>query len=398
MWEQIRSNRRKSAILLVLMAVLLLALGSSLGAAATGAPEGAIAGAALAAAVWLILTLVAYAGGDNIMLATAGARRIEKRDLPKLFNIVEEMTIASGLPVMPEVYLIESNVPNAFAVGSPKRSAVAVTTGLLARLNRDELQGVIAHEIGHIRNQDTRFIVLAGVMVAAIVLIADLFWRSMAYGRFRGGRGRGGGQAQAILMLVALVLVILSPILARLLYFACSRKREYLADASAARFTRYPEGLASALEKIDKAVLSERPDVNRVIAPMYIVNPLAARGGISGLFSTHPPTAERIRILRAMGKSASFAQYEEAYRTVSGKSGLIGASALADSGETPVREAAAETEPVAAARKREAMDVLYRKSGYRIAQCTCGTRMKVPPTHPDPAIPCPTCGRSVSVG
>jgi len=394
MWEQIRANKRKSFVLIVLMTGLLGALGYSIGFAVAGVHEGGLMGVGVALLLTAILCLTAWTGGDGIMLATAGAHQIERSDMPQLFNVVEEMTIASGLPKMPDVYLIESNSPNAFAVGSPRRAVVAVTTGLLSRLNRDELQGVIAHELGHISNFDCRFMVLAGVIVGAIVFLADAFWRGLRYGGRIRSRGRGGGQAQAILFILAIVLAILAPIFARLLYFACSRKREYLADASSARFTRYPEGLASALEKIETAAFGET-NVSRVVAPMYIINPLAAHEAF-GLFSTHPPTDQRVRILRSMAGGASYAQYEAAFRKVSGK-GVLGGTTLADRTAVPLRAPSAETEPTMADRRREAMDVLYRASGFLVGQCSCGTKIKVPPTYGETNITCPSCGKTVTV-
>jgi len=396
MWEQIRANKRKSLVLIIFMGCLLVALGYVIGFAAMGRPVGGMAGTAIALILWFILCLTAFAGGDNIMLATAGARRIEKSDMPRLFNVVEEMTIAAGLPNVPEVYLIESNELNAFAVGTRKHAAVAVTTGLLSHLNRDELQGVVAHEIGHIANFDTRFMVLAGVMMGAIVLIADLFLRGVFYGR--GGsrsRSEGGGQAQAIFFILAIALAILAPIFARLLYLACSRKREYLADATSARLTRYPEGLASALEKLEQSALG-RNDVNRVIAPMYTVNPLQARA-VSGLFSTHPPTDKRIRILRSMAGGASYVEYQKAFSQVEGGRQLIGASALTDQGAVAARQPSAEAEPLMADRRREAVDTMRRLQGYRFAQCPCGTRMKIPPVYSESSITCPSCGNTVAV-
>jgi heat shock protein HtpX len=272
---------------------------------------------------------------------------------------------------------------------------VAVTTGLLSRLNRDELQGVIAHEIGHISNLDCRFMVLAGVVVGAIVLLSDMFLRGLRHARFGGRSSRGGGQAQLILFIVAIVLAILAPIFARLMYFACSRKREYLADASSARFTRYPEGLASALEKVETAAVGAA-DVNRVVAPMYIVNPLQARGAF-GLMSTHPSTGDRIRILRSMAGGVSYAQYEKAYREIRKGAGILGASALTDQADVAVRPPSAENEPLMAERRREAMDTVHRLNGYRFAQCACGTRMKLPPVYKETEITCPSCGKSVTV-
>ena len=182
------------------------------------------------------------------------------------------MRISAALPAMPRVFIIDTPVPNAFAVGlKPERACVAVTAGLLERLSRDELQGVIAHELGHISNRDTLFMTLAGVTLGAIVLLADAGLRMMFWGggsRRRSSNNKNGGAAMAVMVIVALVLAILAPILARLLYFACSRQREYLADASAAQFTRYPAGLAHALRKIAQQQDPKKIPVNRVVAPM----------------------------------------------------------------------------------------------------------------------------------
>ncbi len=211
------------------------------------------------------------------------------------------MKISAGLPTMPKIYIINEVAPNAFATGiKPENSAVAVTAGLLARLNRDELQGVIAHEVSHIVNRDVMFMTFAGIMLGSIVLISEVFLRSLWFGggRYSSKSSKSSGQGQMIIMIVAIVFAILAPILAQLLYFAISRKREYLADASAVRYTRYPEGLASALEKISDNTI-ELKTANKVTAPMYIVNPLKPKGQkLSDLTSTHPPISERIRILK----------------------------------------------------------------------------------------------------
>ena len=275
MWEAIQSNKRRSWYLIGLMGAMLVGLGFGVGYFYAPGMGGAV-GAVAALILWLVLLLVAFAGGDSILLASAKAREIRKEDAPQLWNIVEEMAIASGLGRMPRIYIIDDDAPNAFAVGrNPEKAAVAVTSGLLRRLNRDELQGVIAHEIAHIQNLDVRFMTLASVMIGAIVLIADMFLRSLWYGggRRRSSSSRGGGQAQLVILGVALLLAVLAPLAAQLLYFACSRRREYLADACGARFTRYPEGLASALEKI-AAKAGQGSKVNRSLAPLYIVNPL----------------------------------------------------------------------------------------------------------------------------
>ncbi|MFO7652598.1 MAG: M48 family metallopeptidase [Candidatus Krumholzibacteriia bacterium] len=340
MFEQIAANKRRSVVLVVGMALLLFALGWFGGAALAGGDgtgAGGYVGLFLAAVIWLVLTLVAYFQGDQVFLRIAGARRIEKEDLPVLWNVVEEMTIASGLGRMPAVYVIDDPAPNAFATGrKPENAAVAVTSGLLRALSRDELQGVVAHEIGHIRNRDILLMLYAGVLAGAIVLIAEVGLRSFLWG----GRGRsrrssgdgGGGQAQALIMIVAIVLMILAPIVAQLIYFAISRKREYLADATAAVYTRYPEGLASALEKI-AAAPQKLASANKATAPMYIVNPLARRGAAAAdLTATHPPISQRVKILRSMTQ-AGWEDYDASYRAVSGKEqGVLPPSAYAGAG------------------------------------------------------------------
>jgi heat shock protein HtpX len=393
MWEAIRANKRRSVMLVLLMAVVLVALGGLSGAAMAG-QDAAFLGMGIALAVWFVLWLVAVAGGQGVMLSSAKARRIEHDDYPVLFNVVEEMTIASGLPKMPRVYIIDNDAPNAFAVGSEKNCAVAVTSGLLMRLNRDELQGVVAHEIGHIKNHDTRFMVLAGVMMGAIILLADLFVRGMFYGGGRRrGRGGGGGGGAAVLIIVALLFAILAPLLAQLLYFACSRRREYLADASGARFSRYPEGLASALEKI-AASAGRMQKVNRALAPMLTVNPLKGAAARS-LFSTHPPTEERVRILRSMA-GAGYAQYQEAFARATG-SGLIGRRTLAEAEPVAVRQPSAEPEKPDLERAREAVDILHRIGGLLFLQCACGLKIKVPPGYKAEHVDCPRCGRQMAI-
>ena len=305
MWEAISANKQRSAALIATLAALLAAMGLAIGFLMGGKPQTAYFGAFIGICVWGVLLLVNMLGGESVLLSSANARQVTHAEAPQLYNIVEEMRIAAALPAMPKVYIIDAPVPNAFAVGlKPERACVAVTTGLLERLNRDELQGVIAHELGHISNRDTLFMTLAGVTLGAIVLLADMGMRMMFWGgsgrrRSSSSSGKNGGAAMAILMVAALVLAILAPILARLLYFACSRQREYLADASAAQYTRLPAGLASALQKISTQQEAKKIPVNRVVSPMYIINPLAAAGS-SSVFGTHPPTQERIKRLLEM--------------------------------------------------------------------------------------------------
>jgi len=306
MWEAVAANKRRSAWLIFILALLLAGMGGALGLLFGGAPETAAYGVFIGLVVWGVMLLINMMGGESVLLASASAREVSHEDAPQLYNIVEEMRLAAALPAMPRVFIIETPVPNAFAVGlKPERACVAVTRGLLERLTRDELQGVIAHELGHISNRDTLFMTLAGVTLGAIVLLADFGIRSLLWGggRRRSSGNRNGGAAMAVIMIVAIVLAILAPILARLLYFACSRQREYLADASAAQFTRYPAGLANALRKIAMQQDPKQIPVNRVVAPMYAVNPLAAAGSAS-LFGTHPPTEERIRRLMEMQGAA----------------------------------------------------------------------------------------------
>jgi len=306
MWEAIAANKQRSALLIASLATLLALMGLAIGFLLGGRPQSAYFGAFVGMCVWGVLLLVNAMGGESVLLASANAREVSHDDAPQLYNVVEEMRIAASLPALPRVFIIDTPVPNAFAVGlKPERACVAVTTGLLERLERDELQGVIAHELGHVANRDTLFMTLAGVTLGAIVLLADFGMRMLFWG---GGRrrssssGKGGGAA-ALLMIAALLLAILAPLVARLLYFACSRQREYLADASAAQFTRYPAGLARALRKISQEQDPKQIPVNRVVAPMYAINPLAAAGSAS-IFGTHPPTTERIRRLLEMQGAA----------------------------------------------------------------------------------------------
>jgi len=315
------------------MALILLLLGFFIGLAL----GSWIVGLIIALILWGIMTLIAFFQGDSIILSMARARKISPADNPRLFNVVEEMKIASGLEKMPDVYIIDDPALNAFATGrDPNHSAVAITSGLLQILNRDELEGVIGHEISHIKNRDVRLMSLLTVLLGTIVILAWYAWMFAFVGAANAGGGRsssrdrrggGGGGLQILGVLIALLLAILAPIFAQLIYFAVSRKREYLADASSALYTRYPEGLASALEKLAH---SETPlrSANKATAPMYIINPFKSKGmSVSDLTSTHPPIADRIRILRSMA-GGSLAEYERAYAQTKGKGGVIPPSAL----------------------------------------------------------------------
>jgi heat shock protein HtpX len=294
-YREISSNKYRSFFLMFVFALVVIAIGYFLGAA-WGNPYF---GFAIAFAFSFISAFVSYYWSDKIVLAMSNAQQVEEQDFPQLYHVVEEMSIAAGLP-MPRVYVIDDPAPNAFATGrNPEHAVVAATTGLLQMTTRDELEGVIAHEMSHVRNYDILFQTLAVVMAGMVVLMSDWLLRSFFWG---GGRRRndreGGGQLALVLMVVGIIFAILAPIFANLLRLAISRKREYMADASGVQLTRYPEGLASALGKL-ASYSHPMQSANRATAPLFIVNPFSAKG-MSSLLSTHPPIEERIRRLREM--------------------------------------------------------------------------------------------------
>lgn len=393
MWEQIRANKRNSLLLLFLMAVVLAILGWIIGMFVSPDPMAGVFGLVIALCIWMVLAMVSFSSGDSIFLAASKATPVTKDVHPQLFNVVEEMAIAAQLP-MPKVYIINDPAPNAFATGrNPQNASLAVTAGLLGRLNRDELQGVVGHEMSHILNRDILFVTIAGVMLGAITLISEVFLRSMFYsslgGRRYSSRGRGKGDGgQAVILIIAIVAAILAPIMATLLYFALSRKREYLADAGSARLTRYPEGLASALEKISQNT-TPLAVANKVTAPMYIVNPLQEAGRkLSDLSSTHPPISERVKILRSMG-GASYVDYSNAFKNATKHSAPIPSSSLKE--ETVEIRPPSQAEP-AKNQHRNIGDIMFKTSGFRFKTCSCGLKMKIPPNYKADRVQCPRCG------
>lgn len=291
-YDVIASNKRRSVILVVVFVVFVVALGWVFGRLySTG-----IAGVVTAVVVAVVMTLVSYSSGDQIALWSAGAKPVTKAQVPELYRIVENLSITAGLP-MPKLYVMIDPAINAFATGrDPKHSSIAVTSGALEKLENEEFEGVLAHELSHVKNYDVRLMMLVVVLVGAVTLLADIFFRTRLFGGRSGRRDNAGG----ILMIVGVVLLILSPIFARLIQFAVSRRREFLADASGALLTRYPEGLARALEKIaaDKQSLRHATEAT---APLYISNPFGPKKSFRNIFSTHPPLDERIKALRAMG-------------------------------------------------------------------------------------------------
>ena len=398
MWEQIRSNQSRSLILVVGMGILLLLVGYFLGLYFL---DSAVGGLVIALIVWAVMSLIAYFQGDSILLALSRAKKISRDDHARLYNVVEEMKIASGLEKMPEIYIIDDPALNAFATGrNPNRAAVAVTAGLLKKLNRDELQGVIGHEISHVQNRDVLLMSICGVLLGSIVILSWYASRIMFFGgmgRTRRSSSSGGGSGQLIILVLAIVLMILAPIAAQLIYFAISRKREYLADSCSALYTRYPEGLASALEKL-AASTNQLKSANNATAPMYIINPFRKKGmAASNLTGTHPPISERIRILRSMA-GVSFADYDQVYRQVHRASkGIVPASAVAAAGTVSLRAA----EPVGTGgetgevqRARETSELLWHLNNYKTVTCDCGTRLRVPPRFKGAEIKCPHCGRN----
>jgi heat shock protein HtpX len=297
LYTAVSANKRNSFFITAALTAVFVVLGYFLGKY-WGSGYG---GVFIAFLVALVMSLSAYYGGDKMVLGISRAKRIEKKDYPQLFNVIEELAIASGLP-MPAIYVIDDTAPNAFATGrDPKHASVAITTGLMQKLSRDELQGVMAHELSHVGNRDILYATMVGILVGSIAMMSDFFLRSFFWGGGRRRRSNSeGGAAGAIFIVIAIALAVLAPIFTKLLQLAVSRQREYLADASAAKLTRYPEGLASALEKIsgDKEVLEV---ANRATQHLYIVNPIKPfEKRAANLFSTHPPIQDRIARLRAM--------------------------------------------------------------------------------------------------
>ena len=388
-------------ILVAALALVLLLLGYFLGEAFLGS---GLFGLIIALVIWAVMNLIAYFQGGALILSLSRARKIGPDDYPRLWNVVEEMKIASGLEKMPDVYIIDDPATNAFATGrDPKHAAVTVTSGLLQKMNRDELQGVVAHEMSHIQNRDVLLMTLCSVLLGTIVILAWYGSRVMLFSG--GGRGRrsgsgGGGNGAAIIMIVALLLAILAPIFAQLIYFAISRKREYLADASGALYTRYPEGLASALEKIADSTVGLK-SANQAFAPMYIANPFRKEGrSASDLTSTHPPIRERVRILRSMAGGASFVDYNKAFQQVRNiKQNIIPGSALAGAAglvatrqQTPVLDKSSESQQKLE-RAREVSGLLDKLHQYTALACQCGTAFRIPPDYKGKVIRCPRCGK-----
>lgn len=472
MWQQIASNKKKSKIILFISFVLMIFVGSIFGVLfcvssvsydrADGYGDiyliiwGILIGGGLATIVWLIQLASAFANGNNTVLKIFNAYKLPSNSHKILKNVVEEMSIAAGLPKPPQIYVIDSNMPNAFACGiNPNKAVIAVTTGLLTRLNRDELQGVIAHEISHIVNRDSSLLLYACVMFGTILLISDaglrIFLRSS--GRRSSSSSKGGGAAVIILIVLifAILSYIITPVLIRILYSMLSKKREYLADACAAQLTRYPAGLASALYKIsnsDETIENSNGYTNA----MFIVNPKetekrskskqknriyytevsdfsahSVANSLSSGCETHPPTEERIKILLNM-TGAGLKDYNEALKSVSKRSTtILSKENLKWSKDVQIREPMEDFVKTSALplmgiaanktavnkessaenmsknknfykeRKREAEDIIWKANGYIFKRCDCLTKLKFPISYKGQEIKCPHCGKTIKV-
>ncbi len=397
MWDLIQANRQKSILLFIGLGALLIFSGYIFGRyydAEYGGPIGILAGLT----IWLILSAISYFAGTKILLKISGAKEVSKAIHPQLFNVVEEMKIAANLPHMPKIYIIDDPAPNAFAAGiKTENSIIAVTAGLLGKLNRDELQGVVAHEMAHIINRDVLLMTFAGVTIGAITIISEVFLRSIIYGggsRYKSKSSEKGGQLQLIIMIVSLVFAILAPIMARLLYLGISRKREYLADASAVRLTRYPEGLASALEKISDNT-ADLKKANSITAPMYIVNPLKPKGmRLSNLTSTHPPISERIKILRAMQNGVHYLSYQSAFQFIrNSRERILPPGASLDAMPIVMKRPPAGwyNQPDKKEEKRVSGDLIMKLNDFSFIDCSCGVKIKIPPEYKHHEIKCPKC-------
>lgn len=402
MWELIRINKRKSLFVLILMFILMVSLSGAIGAGFYSFDwvKGMLWGALIGILLWAIQAAVAYFAGDDIVLHFNMAVVVTPESYPQLYNIVEEMKIAAGLAVMPEIYIIESTGMNAFATGiRPEKTAICVTRGLVENLNRDEIQGVIAHEMSHILNRDVLFMTFAGVMLGTITMLSNVMLRGTVFANSgnRRSRKKGGfSGGHPVMILIILLFAIVAPVLARIFYFTISKKREYLADASAARLTRYPVGLASALQKIAKH--SSVDFVSKITAPMFIVNPQFAGADEDSVFSgsTHPPVYKRIAILTQLqhGGKVSLENYQKLYEKELSTSGLFSKTTLESDKSEAVR--AESTEKFTESRT-DVADVILANTGFKIVTCECGLKIKLPPSDLRMKVVCPRCRKEVSV-
>jgi heat shock protein HtpX len=408
MWALVRANRLQTALLVAVSLAVSVVIGYVLGRLAGMAlgvgprVEAGLVGVEVAIVVWILITVVTSYQGDALILAAAGAEPIEFKDHPQFCNVVEEMALAANLGRTPKPFVIHEQAMNAFATGiRPESTAIAVTAGALSRLNRDQLQGLVAHEIAKIAHGDVLFLSLVSLMTGAVFSRTsrrDTFSRNPRY--MRGSAPMPAGQRLARALCGSLALF--APVYAVFIAMGVVRKRVYLADAAAALYTRYPEGLAGALH-----VISGDPftlvHANRGIATLCTINPFKKEMGIHTPFllgATHPPTKTRIGILRRIHSGVSLGAYQRAWQTETGAKGrLMPEAALKAVRPLPIRagEHASETATGSAERLRATGDLVRRLHDYLFLGCACGMRIKLPPTYPRDHVGCPRCGRLCAV-
>ncbi len=294
-YKQISRNKWKSFFLILIVFSVLIALGYII--AEIAGPDYFTIILIVAIIVSIVYVLVGYYASDKIALASVNAKEANPREYPQFHNIVEGLCLASGMP-KPRLYVFKSNQINAFASGrDPKHAVICVTTGTLEKLNKQELEGVLAHELSHIANFDIRFMTLTAVLVGMVAIISEIFLRTFMYG---GMKDSDNSKSHIILIIIGILLAILAPIVVQLVQFAISRKREFVADASAVKFVRSPTGLINALKKIshDNVNPEKEPKISKAVAPLFIAEPI--KNSIKNAFSTHPPLKDRIEILQRM--------------------------------------------------------------------------------------------------
>ena len=394
MWELIQANKRKTVFLFIGLGICLVTFGYIVGVYLFKSAQGGLIGIIISLLIWAFMSIKSYFYGDSIILSSSRAKPLTKKMHPQLFNIVEEMTIAANLARRPTLYAIPSLTPNAFAVGIKEdESSIVVTTGLLAKLNRSELQGVIAHEMSHIINRDVLYMTFAQTLLSSILLMMSGSTTNDSSRRHRSYRMSTNKSSGGVLLLI---IGLITAGVARMIYFSISRKREYLADATAVRLTRYPEGLASALEKIatDTGNLTV---VNKMTAPLYIANPLDKFSS-----KTHPPLKERIKILRAICDGANYQHYQRAYNYITNNhSNIIPEQALDKASFVPLKEIESTasnkqvSQPNTADLKveRATQNLNRALDDFRFLLCDCGLKIKIPPGFKRNKVACPRCGR-----
>jgi len=296
LYDAISHNKKNSVFLIIAFVIIVGLLSYFLGILFANAYIGLVFGFLFV----IIMVLIGYYSGDSLILSMHKAQEVKKADDPYLVNTIEGLAMAAGIPT-PRMYMIQEESPNAFATGrDPKHASITVTSGLRKSLNRQELEGVIAHEMSHIKNFDIRYMMLVTVLAGVVVLLSDFILRSFLWGGARSGDRKNGGGVFLVLILLGVALAILSPIIAQIIKFAASRQREYLADADGALLTRNPQGLANALKKIRDAKDKVVDDANKATSHLFIENPLRGLGGMNKLFSTHPDINVRIQKLESM--------------------------------------------------------------------------------------------------